>query len=74
MTESKNMEIEEDEICEFCTKPRADHNSEEKQNCSRNLIEMGILRYCGLCGVSKPAKGSHDRCGKCGEKYSFINH
>ena len=74
MTESNNMEIEADEICEFCTKPRVDHNFEEKQNCSKSLIEMGIMRYCGLCGISKPAKGSHDRCGKCGEKYSFINH
>jgi len=34
---------------------------------------MGVMRYCSLCGATKPAEGVHDRCGKCGEKYSFSN-
>lgn len=62
-----------DEICEICGNPKNDHDSEETQNCTKKLIEMGIMRFCGLCGVTKPAAGFHDRCEKCGEKYSFTN-
>ena len=67
------MVSEHDEICEICTKPRDNHNSKERQDCSKKLIEMGIMKFCGLCGITKPAAGLHDRCGKCGEKYAFLN-
>lgn len=63
-----------DEICAVCGKPRKDHSSKETLDCSLELIEMGLKRYCGLCGLTKPASGTHDRCGKCGEKYSFSKH
>ena len=62
-----------DEICPMCSKPKSQHNSKEIQKCSEKLVEMGIMRYCGMCGLTKPADGVHDRCGKCGEKYSFSN-
>ncbi|MCV0431847.1 hypothetical protein [Nitrosopumilus sp.] len=62
-----------DEICPMCGKPKKEHNSNEIQKCSEKLVEMGIMRYCGLCGLTKPADGMHDRCEKCGEKYSFSN-
>ena len=63
-----------DEICTVCGKPKNKHTSQETLDCSLELIEMGLKRYCGLCGLTKPASGVHDVCGKCGEKYSFTNH
>jgi hypothetical protein len=63
---------ESDEICPACLKSEINHNIEERQSCSKKLVEMGIVRFCGLCGLTKPAEG-FDRCGKCGEKYSFSN-
>ena len=65
--------ISSDEICPICSKPKSKHNAEEITNCSKQLIEMGVIRHCGLCGMTKPAEGTHDRCGKCGEKYVFTN-
>ena len=62
-----------DEICPMCGKAKSHHDSDEIQKCSEKLVEMGIMRYCGLCGLTKPAEGHHDRCDKCGEKYSFSN-
>ena len=62
-----------DEICPMCGKPKSKHNSKEISECSKKLVEMGIMRFCGLCGLTKPAEKLHDRCGKCGEKYSFSN-
>ena len=64
---------ETDEICQACFKSKTEHNLEQTLECSRQLIEMGVMRYCSLCGATKPAEGVHDRCGKCGEKYSFSN-
>jgi len=65
---------DKDEICLICSKPKESHDSIESNDCSTRLIEMVMLRLCGLCGVTKPSAGVHDRCGKCGEKYSFSNH
>ncbi|MDH3361719.1 MAG: hypothetical protein OEL56_07130 [Nitrosopumilus sp.] len=62
-----------DEICPMCGKAKNHHDSDEIRKCSEKLVEMGIMRYCGLCGLTKPALGVHDRCGKCNEKYSFSN-
>lgn len=62
-----------DEICPICGKPKSKHSSKEIQKCSEKIVKDGIMRYCGLCGLTKPAKGVHDRCEKCGEKYSFSN-
>ena len=62
-----------DEICPMCGKSKNKHTSNEISKCSEKLVEMGIMRYCGLCGLTKPAEGLHDRCEKCGEKYSFSN-
>jgi len=63
-----------DDICPNCSKSKEKHDSKEMQDCSTKLVEMGIMRFCGLCGVTKPAEGFHDRCSKCGEKYSFSNN
>lgn len=65
--------ISSDEICPICSKPKSQHNAKEITDCSKQLIEMGLIRHCGLCGMTKPAEGIHDRCGKCGEKYAFTN-
>jgi len=65
---------DKDEICFICSKPKENHDSKELYDCSTKLIEMGMMRFCGLCGVTKPSIGVHDRCSKCGEKYSFSNH
>ncbi|MGI9566851.1 MAG: hypothetical protein ACR2LL_07555 [Nitrosopumilus sp.] len=62
-----------DEICPICGKAKSEHNPNEISDCSRQLIEMGLMRHCGVCGLTKPAEGVHDRCSKCGEKYSFSN-
>ncbi|AFS82960.1 hypothetical protein NSED_05790 [Candidatus Nitrosopumilus sediminis] len=62
-----------DEICPICNKPSDQHNPEERSRCNIELVKNGLMRYCGLCGLTKPAKGLIDRCGKCGEKYSFSN-
>ena len=62
-----------DEICPVCSKPKNGHDSKEMLDCSKQLVEMGMMRYCGLCGLTKPEHGLHDRCSKCGEKYSFTN-
>lgn len=67
------MTRETDEICQACNSPKNTHSSEETQECSKKLVEMGILRFCGICGLTKPAEGFHDRCGKCDEKYTFAN-
>ena len=63
-----------DEICTVCGKPKNDHDLKETQDCSLELIEMGMKKYCGLCGLTKPESGVHDRCGKCGELYSLANN
>ena len=61
------------EVCPICGKAKDEHNPKEISDCSKQLIEMGFMRYCGLCGMTKPAEKMHDRCGKCDEKYSFSN-
>lgn len=63
-----------DEICPICGKPQNNHNSEELTRCTKKSIELGIMRYCEFCGLTKPASGMHDRCGKCDEKYPFSNY
>jgi len=68
------LTIESDDICPACFKSSNNHTPEDKQNCSNKLVEMGIMRFCGLCGLTKPSEGFHDRCGKCGEKYAFSNN
>lgn len=67
------LTTDSDDICMACFKSRHDHNAEEKQDCSGKLVKLGIIRFCGLCGLTKPSEGHHDRCGKCGEKYTFSN-
>ena len=62
-----------DEICPICSKPKNDHNPKEMLECSRQLIDMGFMRRCSICGLTKPAEGMRDRCSKCGEKYEFSN-
>ncbi|NND86517.1 MAG: hypothetical protein HKM23_04170 [Nitrosopumilus sp.] len=62
-----------DEICPICNKSSAQHNLEERGICDIQLVKNGHMRYCGLCGLTKPAEGFIDRCEKCEEKYSFIN-
>ena len=63
-----------DEICTVCGRLKNDHSLKEAQDCSLELIEMGLKKYCGLCGLTKPESGVHDRCGKCGERYSSANN
>ena len=65
--------ISGDEICPICSKPKKEHNSKETLDCSRQLVEMGFVRRCSICGLTQPAEGIRDRCGKCGEKYEFSN-
>jgi len=62
-----------DEICSVCGKPKTDHDPKQMLKCSKQLVEQGLMRYCGICGLTKPTEGLHDRCGKCGEKYTFSN-
>ncbi len=62
-----------DEICSVCGKPKNDHDPKQMLSCSKQLVEQGLMRYCGMCGLTKPGEGLHDRCGKCGEKYTFSN-
>ena len=62
-----------EEICPICGKPENEHDNKEKSNCSKQLVEMRMMRYCGLCGLTRPEEGLHDRCSQCGEKYSFTN-
>ncbi|EIJ65433.1 hypothetical protein BD31_I1651 [Candidatus Nitrosopumilus salaria BD31] len=62
-----------DEICPICSKSKDQHNTEDRDRCNLELVKQGIMRYCGLCGLTKPAEGFRDRCGKCGETYSFTN-
>jgi hypothetical protein len=69
--------------CPYCggtlrTKPRDgksknEHDPKQMLECSKQLMEQGLMRYCGTCGLTKPAKGVHDRCSKCDEKYTFSN-
>ena len=73
VTEPPNS-MYEDEVCAVCGKAKNEHTSQETLDCSLNLIETGLKRYCGLCGLTNSASEGHDRCGKCGEKYPFINH
>ncbi|MCV0412810.1 hypothetical protein [Nitrosarchaeum sp.] len=63
-----------DELCPMCGKSNDKHSSEEQSRCSKKAIDLGIMRYCEFCGLTKPAKGMHDRCSKCDEKYPFSNH
>lgn len=63
-----------DEICLICSNTQSKHSEEQWSFCSKKLIDLGIMRYCEFCGVTKPAKGMHDRCSKCDEKYPFSNH
>jgi len=65
---------DKDEICIICSKSKENHNAKELHDCSMKLIEMDMMRFCGLCGVTKPSAGVHDICSKCGEKYSFSNY
>ena len=65
--------VSDDEIYPVCSKPKSKHNLIEIYDCSNQLVEMGLMRYCGICGLTKPTDSIHDRCGKCGEKYSFTN-
>ena len=65
--------MSEDEICPICGKPKAEHTFQEISDCSKHLVEMGFVRRCSLCGLTKPAEGIRDRCSKCGEKYEFSN-
>ena len=51
MSEPPNS-ISGDEICPICGNPKSKHDSNEIQKCSEKLIEMGIMRYCGLCGLT----------------------
>lgn len=62
-----------DEICPVCSTSKSKHNLKEIPDCSKQLVEMGLMRYCGICGLTKPADSIRDRCSKCGEKYSFTN-
>ncbi|WP_048096997.1 hypothetical protein [Candidatus Nitrosarchaeum limnium] len=66
--------FESDNVCLICSKEQPRHTSEQWAVCSKKLIELGIMRYCESCGLTKPAEGVHDRCEKCGEKYPFSNH
>ena len=63
-----------DEICPICHKSQEQHSTEEKNTCNSELVKQGIMRYCSICGLTKPAKGLKDRCANCGEKYSFSNY
>ena len=63
-----------DEIYAVCGKPKNEHDSKETQDCSLELIEMGLKKYCDLCGLTKPESSVHDRCGKFGERYSLANN
>jgi hypothetical protein len=62
-----------DEICPVCGKSKNDHDAKQMLECSKQLVEQGLMRYCGICGLTKPTEGLHDRCSKCGEKYTFSN-
>ena len=62
-----------DEICPVCGKSKNGHDPKQMLECSKQLVEQGLMRYCGLCGLTKPTEGLHDRCSKCGEKYAFLN-
>ena len=73
MSEPPPESLSGDEICPICSKPKNQHNPKEMLECSNQLVEMGLMRRCGLCGLTKPAEGVPDRCGKCGEKYEFSN-
>lgn len=61
-----------DELCPICGKPRSTHSPKQALECSHQIIERGTMRHCGTCGMTKPEEGVHDRCGKCGEKYTFV--
>jgi hypothetical protein len=63
-----------EEICPICSKSQNKHSQEQWSVCSKKLIELGIMRYCEFCGLTKPESGVHDRCSKCSEKYSFSNY
>lgn len=67
------MATEINEVCEICGKTRDNHSTEETKDCVRELVNMGIMKFCGLCGVTRPAEGVRDMCSKCGEKYAFVN-
>ena len=67
------LTTDSDDICMVCFKSNHEHNAEEKQYCSNKLVKFGMVRFCGLCGLTKPSEGHHDRCGNCGEKYTFSN-
>ncbi len=62
-----------DELCPICTRPKSQHTPKEMLSCSQQIMERSAMRYCSTCGMTKPEEGVHDRCGKCGEKYSFVN-
>ncbi|QMU54607.1 MAG: hypothetical protein GKS07_06785 [Nitrosopumilus sp.] len=73
MTEPPSKSTSGDEICPVCGKPKNDHDPKRMLECSKQLVEQGLMRYCGTCGLTKPSKGLHDRCSKCDEKYTFSN-
>ncbi len=73
MTEPPPKSSSGDEICSVCGKPKNDHDPKQMLKCSKQLVEQGLMRYCGVCGLTKPSDGLHDRCSKCGEKYTFSN-
>lgn len=62
-----------DEICPICSRQKNEHDPQQMLECSKQLVEQGLMRHCGICGLTKPAEGLHDRCSKCGEKYAFSN-
>ena len=62
-----------DELCPICNKPKSEHSPKEMLSCSQEIMERSSMRYCSTCGLTKPEEGVHDRCSKCGEKYSFVN-
>lgn len=73
MMASPPKPVSGDEICPICNRPRSEHSAKEALSCSQEMMERGNMRYCSTCGLTNPESGVHDRCGKCGEKYSFVN-
>ena len=41
-----------DEICPVCSKSKSKHNLKEMPDCSKQLVKMGLMRYCGIFGLT----------------------